>query len=142
MVDFPLIRDIINRDHFFCLTNLASFRRRASDTHPEGRCPARPQEFSCVGNCHEGRSLQGVTLKTRPGLRPPASREMATPRLPRTLVPAPWGHADARRPCVTPRTQLWQPIPGGWAGPTIPPRRRNPGRASLTASRARNKYFD
>ena len=24
-------------------------RRRASDTHPEGRCPARPHEFTCVG---------------------------------------------------------------------------------------------
>ena len=48
----------------------------------------------------------------------------------RALIPAPKAHADARRPCVLPRTQFGNPkhsdrepgpIPGGWASLTIPP---------------------
>ena len=36
------------------------------------------------------------------GRRPQAAWTVhCTPRRPRTLVPAPWGHADARRPCAT-----------------------------------------
>ena len=52
-------------------------------------------EFPCNGNCHKGRSPQGVTPGTRPGLRPPASSG--------------WLHHDARglkflhpRPTQTP----------------------------------------
>jgi len=48
----------------------------------------------------------------------------------RALIPAPKAHADARGPCMRPRTRFGntkhpyrepRPIPGGWAGPTIPP---------------------
>ena len=47
------------------------------------------------------------------GRRPQAAWTVhCTTRRPRTLVPAPWGHADARRPCATnPGPSLVTPAP-------------------------------
>ena len=61
-----------------------------------------------------------------------------------TLIPAPKAHADARRPCVQPRTQFGNPsTPIGsqgpfWAGGQAPPIHRGDehrGRASFMPSR-------
>ena len=63
------------------------------------------------------------------GRRPQAAWTVhCTPHRPRTLVPAPWGHADARRPCatnpgpslVTPSTPIGSQGPF-WADGQAPP---------------------
>ena len=61
-----------------------------------------------------------------------------------TLIPAPKAHADARRPCVQPRTQFGNPPIGSqgpfWAGGQAPPIHRGDelrSRASLMPSRGR-----
>ncbi len=74
--------------------------------HPEGRCPAYPHEFPCVGPRGKRRPCAGLRLSkvdaTARGPRspsqdtatgtsptwPPASGKVAAPRCPRTLVPA------------------------------------------------------
>ena len=65
-----------------------------------------------------------------------------------TLIPAPKAHADARRPCVQPRTQFGNPsTPIGsqgpfWAGGQAPPIHRGDehrGRASFMPSRGQTE---
>ena len=77
---------------FFAWTNLASVQRRALDTHPGGRCPARPHEFTCVGprstqpQGAPGSHSQDTASRTTPSW-PPASAVWIPTQL-RTLVPA------------------------------------------------------
>ena len=91
--------------HFFARTNLATYQRRALDTHPKGRRPARPHELTCVG--HRSKSprqrktlaSQPPSLRGAPGCQPRDTATGTTPPLaaglerwkthsPRTSVPA------------------------------------------------------
>jgi len=109
----PKVLGMLSSDH----TPMAR-RRELKVRYAAPRKPkVHPQTENTPG------SPQGVTPRTRPGLRPPCLKK-------RSSVPAPKAYADARRPCVQPRTQFGNPkhpdrepgpIPGGWAGHTIPP---------------------
>ena len=99
------------------------------------RGSAAPQIHMQVGPRKSMQDRQGAPRESPRGhgldygRRPQAAWTVhCTPRRPRTLVPAPWGHADARRPCatnpgpslVTPCTPIgsWGPF---WAGGQAPP---------------------
>lgn len=127
------------------MTELASFQRSTSDTHPERRCPASQHEFSCT----ETATWAEAPKESSQGHDQDFGRRRLAMWLHHVAqglqLLHPWGHADARRPCVTnpgpnletptPRSGAWGSIPSGWASP-IPPCDELYGRASFTASRA------
>ncbi len=115
--------------------------RRARRPLHSARCEqsprgsAAPQIHMQVGPRKSTQDRQGAPRESPRGhgldygRRPQAAWTVhCTPRRPRTLVPAPRGHADARRPCatnpgpslVTPCTPIgsWGPF---WAGGQAPP---------------------
>lgn len=74
--------------YFFARTNLTSYQRRALDTHPEERRPARPHEFTCVGprnkNPRQRKTLASrpPSLRGAPGCQPRDTATGTTPTWP------------------------------------------------------------